>query len=46
MHAIAQCDRHAAEYGMRRYSLYTGDPGTAVYVMHCIDGTDAWPGLQ
>jgi lantibiotic modifying enzyme len=46
MHAVAQCDRHAAEYGMRRYSLYTGDPGTAVYVMHCIDGTDAWPGLQ
>jgi hypothetical protein len=45
-HAIAQCERHAAEYGMRRYSLYTGDPGTAIYLMHCIDGTDAWPGLD
>ena len=46
MHAIAQCERHAAEYGMRRYSLYTGDPGTAIYLMHCLDGTDAWPGLD
>jgi hypothetical protein len=46
MHAIAQCERHAAEYGMRRCSLYTGDPGTAIYLMRCIEATDAWPGLD
>ena len=43
--AIAQCERHAEEYGMRRYSLYTGDPGTAIYLLRCIEATDAWPGL-
>jgi len=46
MHAIAQCERHAAEHGMRRYALYTGDPGTAIYLMRCLDGKDAWPGLD
>lgn len=46
MHAIAQCERDAATYGMRRYSLYTGDPGVAIYLAQCIDGTAAWPGLD
>jgi len=46
MHAIAQCERHAAIFGMRRYSLYTGDPGVALYLVQCIDATDAWPGLD
>ena len=46
MHAIAQCERDVALYGMRRYSLYTGDPGIAIYLMQCIDGTAVWPGLD
>jgi lantibiotic modifying enzyme len=46
IHAIAQCERHAASYGMRRYSLYTGDPGVAIYLMQCIDGRAVWPGLD
>ena len=46
MHAIAQCERHAATYGMRRYSLYTGDPGVAIYLMQCIEGSAVWPGLD
>jgi hypothetical protein len=46
MHAITQCERHAATYGMRRYSLYTGDPGVAIYLLQCIDGTAVWPGLD
>jgi hypothetical protein len=46
MHAVAQCERHAATYGMRRYSLYTGDPGVAIYLMQCMDGTAVWPGLD
>jgi lantibiotic modifying enzyme len=46
MHAIAQCEHHAATYRMRRYSLYTGDPGVAIYLMQCIDGSAAWPGLD
>ena len=46
MHAIAQSERDAATYGVRRYSLYTGDPGLAIYLARCIDGEDGWPGLD
>ena len=46
MHAIAQSERHAATYGMRRYSLYTGDPGLAIYLAECINGSDCWPSLD
>jgi hypothetical protein len=46
MHGVAQSERHAATYGMRRYSLYTGDPGLAIYLARCIDGADGWPGLD
>jgi len=46
MHAVAQCERHASTYGMRRYSLYTGDLGIAIYLMQCIGGTAVWPGLD
>jgi len=46
MHAIVQSEAHAARYGMRRYSLYTGDPGLAIYLAQCIDGRAAWPGLD
>jgi len=43
MHAIVQSDRDAARYGQRRYSLWTGDPGVALYVAACIDGGDRLP---
>jgi Lanthionine synthetase C-like protein len=37
MHAIAQVERSRAESG-RRYSLWTGDLGVAVYLADCVDG--------
>jgi hypothetical protein len=46
MHAIEQSEAHAASYGMRRYSLYTGDPGLAIYLARCIEGAAGWPGLD
>jgi hypothetical protein len=46
MHAISQSEQHVATYGRRRYSLYTGDPGVALYLLQCIDGTAVWPGLD
>jgi hypothetical protein len=46
MHAVAQSERHVATYGLRRYSLYTGDAGIAIYLAQCIDGTAVWPGLD
>jgi hypothetical protein len=35
MHALEQCDRAAATYGQRRYSLWTGDPGVALFLQGC-----------
>ncbi len=43
MHAIDQNDRHVREYRMRRHSLFTGDPGLAIYLWSCTAGDDRWP---
>ncbi len=41
MHAIRQTEADAARYGRMRYSLWTGDPGLAIYLWDCINGTRA-----
>jgi hypothetical protein len=46
MHAIEQVERTTAEYGHGRYSLWTGDPGTALYLQSCIAATAAFPTLD
>lgn len=46
MHAIGQADRMRSEYGRRRYSLWTGDPGLAVFLWHCLAGAGGMPGLD
>jgi lantibiotic modifying enzyme len=46
MHSIAQRDRMRQHYGQGRYTLWTGDPGLAVYVWHCLDGTAELPALD
>jgi len=46
MHAVAQSERHAQEYGMRRCTLWTGDLGLAIYLCNCLDGGDHWPSLD
>lgn len=46
MHAIAQCDRMAATHGRRRYSLWTGDPGVALFAQSCRLADDAVPSLD
>jgi lantibiotic modifying enzyme len=46
MHAIEQSDRLAAEYGRRRYSLWTGDPGIAIYLHSCLIGRAGMPLLD
>jgi hypothetical protein len=46
MHAIAQRERMRQRYGRGRYTLWTGDPGLAVYVWHCLTGADGMPGLD
>jgi hypothetical protein len=46
MHAIAQVEQTRAEHGRGRHTLWTGDPGTALYVAGCVDATASFPTLD
>jgi lantibiotic modifying enzyme len=46
MHAVAQVERERRALGRGRYSLWTGDPGTALYLALCLDGSATLPGLD
>ncbi len=46
MHAIAQGEHMKQKYGQRRYTLWTGDAGLAIYLWHCIVGKAELPGLD
>ena len=39
MHAVDQVEHTRAEHGRGRHSLWTGDPGVALYLRSCIDPT-------
>ena len=43
MHAAAQMERIRSEDGRGRYTLWTGDLGTALYLADCIDGEGELP---
>jgi len=46
MHAIAQAEEEASTLGRLRYSLWTGDPGLAIYLWDCLRGRAAFPTLD
>ena len=46
MHAIAQHGAATKQYGQQRYSLWTGDPGLAVYLHNCIAAADRFPTMD
>ena len=46
MHAIKQTEADAARYGRMRYSLWTGDPGFAIYLWDCIHARARFPTLD
>ncbi len=46
MHAIAQSEADCVAHGMRRYSLWTGDLGLAVYLWDCLKAHAAFPTLD
>jgi hypothetical protein len=46
MHAIEQVERTTAHYGRGRHTLWTGDPGAALYLQSCIAATAAFPTLD
>ena len=43
MHSVAQVARARAEFGRGRYTLWTGDPGTALYLADCLAGGGTVP---
>src|SRR5438128_1199540 len=43
VHALAQADRIATACGQRRYSLFNGDLGTALFAAACLDGDVRFP---
>lgn len=46
MHMIVQVERHRAEYGQGRHTLWTGDLGAACVLWNCIIGDDRFPTLD
>jgi hypothetical protein len=46
MHGIAQTEAEAALHGRMRHTLWTGDPGFAIYLWDCLRGTSAFPTLE
>jgi hypothetical protein len=43
MHAAAQVERSRSKHGRGRYTLWTGDLGTALYLADCVDGRGELP---
>jgi hypothetical protein len=43
MHGISQTEADSERYGQMRYSLWTGDPGFAIYLWCCIQGSTDFP---
>ena len=46
VHALAQQARMRELHGCGRYALWTGDPGLAVFLWHCLQGRGGLPGLD
>jgi lantibiotic modifying enzyme len=46
VHALEQAERLAGVRGRRRYSLWTGDVGAALYAADCIDARARYPVLD
>jgi hypothetical protein len=46
MHAIVQMEAEEQRVGDLRYSLWTGDPGVALYLLDCIEGEARFPTLD
>lgn len=46
MHAVEQVEQMRSTYGRGRYTLWTGDIGTALYLWSCISATAAMPTLD
>lgn len=45
MHALVQREQMRHRYGRGRHTLWTGDPGLAVYLWHCLTESNGMPAL-
>ena len=45
-HAIERCDRDLKRYGQRKFSLWTGDLGLAIYLWDCIRASAKFPTID
>lgn len=43
MHGIGQFEQALEQHGHARFSLWTGDPGFAIYLWDCVNATAAFP---
>jgi hypothetical protein len=46
MHAAAQVEAERRKGGRGRYSLWTDDPGTALYLALCVEGQASLPSFD
>jgi hypothetical protein len=46
MHGLTQMEADERQHGQLRYSLWTGDPGFAIYLHDCLRATAAFPALD
>ena len=46
MHGIAQTQAHERQHGQLRHSLWTGDPGFAIYLWDCLQAQARFPTLD
>ena len=46
MHGIVQTEEATSSYGQARYSLWTGDPGFAIYLWDCLRAEAEFPTLD
>lgn len=46
MHSIEQAERMRQRHGQGRYTLWTGDPGLALYLWHCLEARATLPTLD
>jgi lantibiotic modifying enzyme len=46
VHALRQATREREERGRRRFSLWNGDPGVALFAADCVDGEARYPVLD
>ena len=45
MHSLAQVERERARSGRGHFALWTGDLGSAIYALQCIDVSAVLPAL-